>query len=78
MIAAISAPMPRCEASISYETDTILGKFRLPKIAVFCSYNTAGVINGDVNGDGNTDIQDVTLILMYIVKRIREFPAAAA
>ncbi|MBR3448700.1 MAG: leucine-rich repeat protein [Oscillospiraceae bacterium] len=37
-----------------------------------------GVINGDVNGDGNTDIQDVTLILMYIVKRIREFPAAAA
>jgi len=30
--------------------------------------------NGDVNGDGNTDIQDVTTMLMFIAKRITVFP----
>ena len=38
--------LARFEATLTYETDEILGKFKLPKIVVFCSYNTTGINKG--------------------------------
>ncbi|MBR3046046.1 MAG: leucine-rich repeat protein, partial [Oscillospiraceae bacterium] len=33
-----------------------------------------GLLNADVNGDGQADMEDQTLIVLYIAKRFKEFP----
>ena len=33
-----------------------------------------GILNADVDGNGNAGSEDIVLILQYIAKRIKEFP----